>query len=125
MPKDRFIFSIDPELKKHIIEIANNNGISQSKAVNKIVQDHIKKQSLMSLPKYSTTNSQPYYSIDSFPNHKGKYHMIYIAYECKLVSGTVINQDQDGDISKIDRIPLSDITFEINCSYLLNICHKL
>jgi 8-oxo-dGTP diphosphatase len=48
-------------------------------------------------------------SIDSFPNHKGKYHMIYIAYLCKYISGELKNTDQDGDISEVKWVSLSDI----------------
>ena len=48
-------------------------------------------------------------SIDSFPNHKGKFHMIYLAYLCKYISGEMKNTDQDGDISEVKWISLSDI----------------
>ncbi|MBD3280523.1 NUDIX domain-containing protein [Candidatus Dojkabacteria bacterium] len=40
-------------------------------------------------------------AIDSFPNHKDKFHMIYIAYECEIINGKTSNIDEDGDISDI------------------------
>lgn len=40
-------------------------------------------------------------AIDSFPNHKGKYHLIYLAYLCKIVGGELRNQDEDGDVSEV------------------------
>lgn len=39
-------------------------------------------------------------SIDSFPNHKHKYHIIYLSYLCKIVKGKPYNTGVDGSISE-------------------------
>lgn len=44
---------------------------------------------------------RPIFAIDSFPNHKDKYHLVYIAYLCKMLRGEVKNQDDDGDVSDV------------------------
>lgn len=48
-------------------------------------------------------------AIDSFPNHKDKFHMIYIAYECEVINGEASNTDEDGDISDIEWVPLDQL----------------
>ena len=40
-------------------------------------------------------------SIDSFPNHKDKYHLIYLSYLCKITKGVPKNIDRDGDVSEL------------------------
>jgi 8-oxo-dGTP diphosphatase len=40
-------------------------------------------------------------AIDSFPNHKDKYHLVYLAYLCKIIGGKLKNQDEDGDVSDV------------------------
>ena len=40
-------------------------------------------------------------SIDSFPNHKDKYHLVYLSYLCKIMNGVPKNIDQDGDVSEL------------------------
>jgi mutator protein MutT len=51
-------------------------------------------------------------SIDSFPNHKGKYHLIYLSYLCKIVKGVPQNIDPDGDISELKWCEISKINEE-------------
>lgn len=48
-------------------------------------------------------------AIDSFPNHKGKYHLIYLAYLCKIVGGEMKNQDNDGDVSEVQWFDLDKL----------------
>lgn len=40
-------------------------------------------------------------AINSFPNHKNKYHLIYLAYVCEIIGGDLRNQDEEGDISDV------------------------
>jgi len=48
-------------------------------------------------------------SIDSFPNHKDKFHTIYVAYECEIVDGEASNTDDDGDISDVKWISIEEL----------------
>lgn len=48
-------------------------------------------------------------SIDSFPNHKDKYHLVYLSYLCKITKGEPANIDQDGDVSELKWCEVSKI----------------
>lgn len=48
-------------------------------------------------------------SIDSFPNHKSKYHLIYLSYLCKITEGEPKNIDSDGDVSELMWCNLNDL----------------
>jgi 8-oxo-dGTP diphosphatase len=48
-------------------------------------------------------------SIDSFPNHKDKYHLVYLSYLCKIMNGEPTNIDQDGDVSELKWCDVSKI----------------
>lgn len=39
--------------------------------------------------------------VESFPNHKSKYHLIYLSFLCEVVGGKLANTDPDQDISEI------------------------
>ena len=51
--------------------------------------------------------------VDSFPNHKNKYHMIYLSFLCKIINGTPQNIDADGDISEIKWFDVDDLNQEL------------
>ena len=48
-------------------------------------------------------------AIDSFPDHHHKYHLVYLAYLCKYISGEMANVDEDGDISEARWVPLAEL----------------
>lgn len=48
-------------------------------------------------------------AIDSFPNHKDKYHLVYLAYLCKITGGELANTDEDGDISEVAWFNLDEL----------------
>ena len=39
--------------------------------------------------------------VESFPNHKNKYHLIYLSFLCEIVGGKLANIDPDRDISEV------------------------
>lgn len=49
-------------------------------------------------------------SIDSFPNHKHKYHVIYLCYLCKIVKGKPYNTGVDGNISELDWFDINSLS---------------
>jgi len=51
-------------------------------------------------------------AINSFPNHKDKYHMVYLAYECEIISGTPRNIDDEDDISEIGWFSVEEMSSE-------------
>jgi len=39
--------------------------------------------------------------VESFPNHKDKYHFVYIGFLCEVIGGKLANTDPDHDISEV------------------------
>jgi 8-oxo-dGTP diphosphatase len=48
--------------------------------------------------------------IDSFPNHKNKYHLIYLSFLCEIVSGHVKNIDTEQDILDVQWFRVNELS---------------